>query len=110
MEVYSKSKLFLNQLNPIRAEHSIGFIPTMGALHEGHLSLVEKAKKENDVVVVSIFVNPTQFDRKEDLDNYPRPLDKDLKLLAFAKCDYFFTPSAKEIYTKDVNSQTFDFY
>ena len=109
MKVYSKSEIFLKELHPIRAEQSIGFVPTMGALHNGHLSLIEKAKKENDIVVVSIFVNPTQFDRKEDLDNYPRTLDNDLKLLTKAKCDYVFTPSAKEIYSKKIKSQRFDF-
>jgi len=77
---------------------SIGFVPTMGALHEGHLSLVRQAGTENQVVVVSIFVNPTQFNDPRDLERYPRTLDKDTELLAGVRCDYIFAPSAQEIY------------
>jgi pantoate--beta-alanine ligase len=81
----------------------------MGALHEGHLSLVKKARKENDLVVVSIFVNPTQFDKKEDLVNYPKTIDKDLSLLKSVYCDLVFAPSAQEIYANNIISKTFDF-
>ncbi|MCF6242901.1 MAG: pantoate--beta-alanine ligase [Bacteroidales bacterium] len=83
---------------------SIAFIPTMGALHQGHLSLIKRAKNENDIVVVSIFVNPTQFNNANDLKNYPRNLDKDLKLLERNNCDLVFTPSVSEIYP-DENSK-----
>ena len=75
----------------------IGFIPTMGYLHQGHLSLVEKARKENDVVMVSIFVNPTQFGPHEDYAKYPQDLDHDMTLLE-GKADYVFCPSEEEIY------------
>lgn len=76
----------------------IGFVPTMGALHEGHLSLVEKAGRETDFVVVSIFVNPTQFNDKGDLERYPRDLEKDLALLSPTPCQLIFAPEPDEIY------------
>ncbi|HNX55368.1 MAG TPA: pantoate--beta-alanine ligase [Prolixibacteraceae bacterium] len=76
----------------------IGFVPTMGALHEGHLSLVEKAGKETDFVVVSVFVNPTQFNDKGDLERYPRNLEKDVELLSTTPCKVVFAPEPKEIY------------
>ena len=77
---------------------TIGFVPTMGALHEGHLSLMKKARKENDIVVVSIFVNPTQFGPKEDLKKYPRPWKQDKKLCEDLNIDYIFKPDAKRFY------------
>jgi len=77
---------------------SIGFVPTMGALHQGHISLVEKASRENDIVVVSIFVNPTQFNNPDDLQNYPRTLDADTTLLRKHKCNFVFAPDEKTIY------------
>ncbi|GDY11210.1 pantothenate synthetase [Planctomycetota bacterium] len=76
----------------------IGFVPTMGALHEGHLSLVRVARQKSDVVVASIFVNPTQFDNPEDLERYPRTLEADLSMLAGAGCAAVFTPTPAEMY------------
>jgi pantoate--beta-alanine ligase len=77
----------------------LGFVPTMGALHKGHASLVEKSVKENDITVVSIFVNPTQFNDPKDLQNYPRTFEDDLRMLKKLKADYLFYPDYKEIYS-----------
>ena len=98
MFVCNTIKELQNKLNPFREIGAIGFVPTMGALHQGHLSLVEKALSENKTVVVSIFVNPTQFDNSKDLEKYPRNLDTDLKLLKLIGCQVVFVPNAKEIY------------
>lgn len=80
------------------AGKSVGLVPTMGALHEGHKSLVDRCRKENDVVVVSVFVNPTQFNNKEDLRTYPRTEEADKALLEAAGCDVVFMPSVEEVY------------
>ncbi|MEK7495783.1 MAG: pantoate--beta-alanine ligase [Patescibacteria group bacterium] len=77
---------------------TIGFIPTMGALHEGHLKLVRESKAKNNITIVSIFVNPTQFSPTEDLAKYPRPIQQDKKLLEQEKVDYLFYPSVKTMY------------
>lgn len=87
-------KSYLKSLNG-----TIGLVPTMGALHNGHKSLIEAANKENDFVVVSVFVNPTQFGPNEDYDKYPRTLEKDVELAKEAGADVVFAPSPKEMYT-----------
>lgn len=77
---------------------SIGFVPTMGFLHEGHLTLIKKAREENDIVILSIFVNPLQFGPEEDFETYPRDFDKDRSLAESEKVDYVFFPSVEEMY------------
>ena len=109
MLVFAKIKSVQDTISSLSNNAKIGFVPTMGALHEGHLSLIERAKKENDFVAVSIFVNPTQFDKKEDLINYPKTIHADLALLKSLNCDLVFVPSAKEIYAENVTAEHFDF-
>ena len=109
MLVFAKIKTVQQKINSFKKGTTIGFVPTMGALHKGHLSLIKLAKKENDIVVVSIFVNPTQFDKQEDLVNYPKTIDSDLSLLKSVNCDIVFTPTAEEIYTNNIQSQSFNF-
>jgi pantoate--beta-alanine ligase len=81
-----------------RAGKSIGLVPTMGALHDGHLSLIRRCRAENDVVLMSLFVNPTQFNRKDDLDRYPRDLDRDARLARSGGVDAIFSPAAEGMY------------
>jgi pantoate--beta-alanine ligase len=84
-----------------RGNRSIGFVPTMGALHAGHAKLLETARRENDFVVASIFVNPLQFDRKEDLDAYPQTPEEDLRVCARYGVDLVFAPTARELYPRE---------
>ncbi|HSO85731.1 MAG TPA: pantoate--beta-alanine ligase [Draconibacterium sp.] len=91
------------KLNDLKKTGTIGFVPTMGALHAGHISLVQQAVSENQVVVVSIFVNPTQFNDKTDLEKYPRNLNADLKLLEKTGCHFVFAPKTHEIYPEQDN-------
>ena len=83
-----------------RAGRSIGLVPTMGALHEGHLSLIRRSRADNDVAVMTLFVNPMQFDRKDDLARYPRDLDRDADMAKAAGAEVIFHPSAEEMYPK----------
>src|SRR4051812_40932407 len=88
---------------------SIGFVPTMGALHKGHTSLIVKAKSENDIATASIFVNPTQFNNPVDLQNYPRTPEEDERLLLESHTDVIFSPSVEEMYNPDLpTSQVLD--
>ncbi|MCB0485953.1 MAG: pantoate--beta-alanine ligase, partial [Flavobacteriaceae bacterium] len=109
MNVFYTTLSLQNELKKLAENKTIGLVPTMGALHKGHVSLIETAKAENDITVVSIFVNPTQFDKQEDLTNYPRTLESDLELLKNVKCDVVYVPSPEDIYNNNVISEKFDF-
>ena len=99
MEVISTKKRLAEVLDPLRKEgKTIGLVPTMGALHAGHASLVKRSVAEDDVTVVSVFVNPTQFNDKKDLENYPRDVEADEKLLSSLNATYAFIPSVEEMY------------
>jgi pantoate--beta-alanine ligase len=104
LKTFTTKQSLATYLQLIRASgKTIGFVPTLGALHQGHLSLIELARQHNDVVVCSIFVNPTQFNDPKDLEKYPRPIAADMHLLQLANCDVLFNPEVKEIY--DDNEQ-----
>ncbi len=110
MNIFTEKQPLKVYLTKLKAQHKkIGFVPTMGALHQGHLSLIKKAQQKNDIVVVSIFVNPTQFDKKEDLINYPKTLENDTKLLKSVPCDVVFHPTVQEMYGENTISEHFDF-
>lgn len=99
MEIFTTRKEVHNYLKKVKSVgQTIGLVPTMGALHAGHLSLIEAALKKTDLVVCSIFVNPTQFNDKSDLENYPRPIEADIQMLKEANCSVLFAPQSEEIY------------
>jgi pantoate--beta-alanine ligase len=106
MEIINRRQRMSSVARKIRREQdrTIGLVPTMGALHEGHLSLVREARRMCDVVVVSVFVNPTQFGPSEDYEHYPRDLTKDTALLTDYNVDYIFAPAAEEIYPRDFST------
>ena len=110
MKVYHTTKGLQEMLHVTPIETSIGFVPTMGALHKGHVSLVERALQENTIVVVSVFVNPTQFDNEGDLTKYPRTLEADIELLSKTSKDIIvFAPTPSEIYGEKIKSKKYDF-
>ncbi|TAJ13280.1 pantoate--beta-alanine ligase [Marinilabiliaceae bacterium JC017] len=109
MKVVKTVEELRETLEVLRQENKyVGFVPTMGALHKGHLSLVDRAGEKCDVVVVSIFVNPTQFNNPDDLTRYPRDLDTDIAFLDTTKCNIIFAPSVEEVYP-DEDKRQFDF-
>ena len=99
--IYTIEQLRTTILNAKQQQKTIGLVPTMGYLHEGHLTLASEARKENDVIVMSIFVNPTQFGPNEDFESYPRDLPRDTKLAESVGVDYIFAPSVEEMYPHD---------
>jgi pantoate--beta-alanine ligase len=110
MLVFEKKNALTNCISSFKDENmQIGFVPTMGALHKGHISLVKKSQEENQKTVVSIFVNPTQFNNAEDLEKYPKTIAKDLELLEKNGCDVVFIPTVNEMYSNDVRSKTYQF-
>jgi len=111
MHIFYGKAALIDYLKSIKTNHSsIGFVPTMGALHKGHLSLMQQSMRENQVTVVSIFVNPTQFNNPEDLAKYPRTLEEDIKKIAdFNPEIILFAPTVDDIYEGNTSSQSFDF-
>ena len=110
MRIVKTINELISLINELKANNkTIGFVPTMGALHEGHLTLVRQCVAENEVCIVSVFVNPTQFNNKADLEKYPRNVEKDAQLLEEAGCAYVFAPSAEEMYSTDELENTFQF-
>jgi pantoate--beta-alanine ligase len=110
MQIFKKKNALINCLSILKQKNKqIGFVPTMGALHKGHLSLVEESNKNNDVSVVTIFVNPTQFNKQEDLKKYPKTLESDIEMLKSIDCDIVFIPTVEEIYADNVLSKSYSF-
>ncbi|AEV33652.1 pantoate--beta-alanine ligase [Owenweeksia hongkongensis DSM 17368] len=105
MQIFTKVSDLQNHLSQLRGQGlSIGFVPTMGALHSGHLALIDHASRENDISIISIFVNPTQFNNKTDLAKYPREVDSDIAKLEKTGCDIIFLPSEEEMYPEKTES------
>lgn len=110
MQILSTKQDLQAVVKNCREQHkTIGLVPTMGALHQGHASLVKRCVEENDIAVVSVFVNPTQFNNKEDLRKYPRNLERDAAFLSSLGADYVFAPTPEEMYSQEEMETTFEF-
>ncbi|MDD4992010.1 MAG: pantoate--beta-alanine ligase [Paludibacter sp.] len=110
MKIIQLKKDLLSEIDSLKISgKKIGFVPTMGALHAGHIALVSQSVAQNDITIVSVFVNPTQFNNKTDLDKYPRNLKKDADLLQQVGCDLIFAPEAAEIYNAEELDNRFSF-
>jgi len=109
MKIINSVAELKNKISNFKKENkSIGFVPTMGALHAGHISLIEYSTNENDITIVSIFVNPTQFNNPNDLATYPKTLDADLEKMSYFNPDFIFIPSVKEVYPEP-DTRVFEF-
>ena len=109
MQVFTTKTELVAYLSKITKEKTIGFIPTMGALHEGHLSLIEESNKKCEITVCSIFINPTQFNNASDLANYPNTINADLAKLEQLACDIVYMPAIEDLYENQEKAKAFDF-
>ena len=109
MKVFTQKNLLIEFLSNQKKDIKIGFVPTMGALHEGHISLILTSKTKCDITICSIFVNPTQFNDKSDYTNYPIDLKSDLKKLSKIECDIVYTPKSSDLYAVDEIAKKYDF-
>lgn len=109
MKIFHNKKSLTSYLDLNNKDISIGFVPTMGAIHMGHLKLIETSKKQCEKTICSIFINPTQFDNPEDFNNYPHTLNEDYKKLRQAKCDIIYAPNTTDLYEKNENVKKFNF-
>lgn len=109
MKIVKTTTEILSLLHNYNKKKSIGFIPTMGALHEGHVSLIERSKKDCDITICSIFVNPTQFNSQEDFKNYPKQINTDILKLQKANCDIIFVPKKSDLYSENEKTKKYNF-
>lgn len=105
MKIFKSITETQHYLRSLRSEKTIGFVPTMGALHQGHLELLKRSKRENDISVCSIFVNPIQFNNPDDLKKYPRTMASDIEKLRLVDCDVLFAPEVQEMYPEENKKQ-----
>ena len=109
MKIVKTTTEIISLLHNYTKKKSIGFVPTMGALHEGHVSLIERSKKDCDITVCSIFVNPTQFNNQEDFKNYPNEINADILKLQKANCDIVFVPKKSDLYYENEKAKEYNF-
>ena len=109
MHIFKEKNQLIKFLSNNNKYVNIGFIPTMGSIHEGHLSLIKESQKKCDLTVCSIYVNPTQFNDKKDYENYPKDIDSDLKKLNKIKCDVVYTPKSNDFYNKNEVAENYNF-
>lgn len=109
MKIFHQKTELKSYLNKSRDEKTISFVPTMGSLHDGHLSLIKNAKDNSDIVVCSIFINPTQFNDPKDLEKYPVTTEKDIQLLISENCDVLYLPEVSDLYSENEKTKHFEF-
>jgi len=109
MKTFTLKSELKSYLNGIRKDKIVSLVPTMGCLHEGHLSLIQKAQQSSDIVVCSIFINPTQFNNFSDLEKYPKTIDRDINILIEKKCTILYLPEASDLYQENEKVKQFDF-